>query len=255
MRGLTLIAALLVAGSVPAQDGALEINQACIEDGCFAGDQAGFPVWITKGGLYRLTSDLVVSDDRGGIYVRPGVENRVTIDLNGFSITGPNSCSGKPVTSCSGPNSSDGVNLYSGPVVRVQDGHIAGFEVGVRCNGACELENLTLAHNARYGASQAYGNNDHAMVVRNSSFISNGYRGLRTTDEGSMVVGSIFKWNKEAGARVSYGVFLNNVVWNNGEKSAFYGTLVSRNTFSRDVADPYDSGVSAGDNACSGTLC
>lgn len=260
MRTFTLIAALIIAGSLPAQDGALEINQACVEDGCFDGHTGGFPVWINNDGLYRLTSDLVVPDtvDKDAISVNNGPKNRVTIDLNGFSITGPNSCSGKPVTGCTGSNSHSGIDASGSATVRVQDGHVVGFEIGVRCeSGPCELENLTVAHNSSHGAIQTFAGNPHRMVIRNSNFTSNGDEPLASGGIGTMVVGSIFKWNKD-GPGMARGAFLNNVVWNNGGPSYFGAkTLVSRNTFSRNDIGSGGSGdgISAGDNACNGSIC
>lgn len=91
MRGFISIAALMLAGLVYAQDGALEINQACVADGCFAGDDPGFPVQITNPGNYRLTSNL----DTNGVLVRAisiGFTDGVNLDLNGFTVSGAQTC-------------------------------------------------------------------------------------------------------------------------------------------------------------------
>ena len=73
-----------------ANDGVLEINQACaVNTGCFPGDTGGFPVTIdgSAGRSYRLTSDLTVpSADTSGIVV---TISDVGIDLNNFAILGP----------------------------------------------------------------------------------------------------------------------------------------------------------------------
>ena len=89
------IALLALGLSSPALavDGMLEINQACaVSTGCFSGDAAGLPVTITAAGSYRLTSNLTVPDENtDGIVVSA---NDISIDLNGFGIIGPVTCSG-----------------------------------------------------------------------------------------------------------------------------------------------------------------
>ena len=82
---------LALGGSAVAADGVYEINQACaLSTGCFLNDAAGFPVTITASGSYLLTSNLVVADvDTNGIEVS---EKGVTIDLNGFAVSGPRFC-------------------------------------------------------------------------------------------------------------------------------------------------------------------
>ena len=82
---LTVVLLLVLAGPTLAVDGVLEINQTCaVQTGCFAGDTAGWPVTITEGGSYRLTSNLIVPDKTtGAILVST---SSVSIDLNGFEI-------------------------------------------------------------------------------------------------------------------------------------------------------------------------
>jgi hypothetical protein len=77
------IAAISPAGAV---DGVVLITQAkAVAGGVTPGDAPGFPVTISAGGSYRLASNLVVPANTDGVIVN-GVE--VTIDLNGFRITG-----------------------------------------------------------------------------------------------------------------------------------------------------------------------
>ena len=73
-----------------AVDGAREIHQACVATGCFPGDTAGWPVLITEPGSYVLTSGLTVPDaNTTAISIDAP---HVSLDLHGFSITGPNTC-------------------------------------------------------------------------------------------------------------------------------------------------------------------
>ena len=88
----SLIAVCLswLASPALAVDGVVEINQARAEaGGVTATDTPGFPVTIDQSGSYRLTGNLTVSSaTTEAIEVR---DDRVTIDLNGFSIVGPGS--------------------------------------------------------------------------------------------------------------------------------------------------------------------
>src|SRR5215472_5508177 len=76
----------------------IQINQATI---AASGNRStgGFPFTITQPGSYILTGNIVVSLG-GGIEI---ASDNVTIDLNGFTISGPVRCTGKGATlSCTG---------------------------------------------------------------------------------------------------------------------------------------------------------
>jgi hypothetical protein len=113
---------LLFASAAHAADGKLEINQHCATvTGCFAGDTPGFPVATDPGKSYVLTSSLTVAEaDTTAINLDAGA----TLDLNGFSITGPAVCTGTP-PSCVGLGNGNGVSLDTGATVR--NGRIAGM--------------------------------------------------------------------------------------------------------------------------------
>src|ERR1700729_54043 len=54
------------------------------------GDAPGFPITISQPGSYKLAGNLTIGDkDTGAIEI---TANDVTIDLGGFSITGPITC-------------------------------------------------------------------------------------------------------------------------------------------------------------------
>ena len=78
---------LLLHGPADAVDGVIEINQArALKGGVTPGDEPGFPITISQPGSYRLTSDILVPSTANGIEL-VAVDD-VTIDLNGFSISG-----------------------------------------------------------------------------------------------------------------------------------------------------------------------
>src|SRR5271156_6144744 len=78
-------AALLFSAPAFAIDGQVLINQSTV---MAAG---GFPYKITQPGSYKLSGNLVVPANTDGIDIN--VSN-VTIDLNGFKISGPVTCTG-----------------------------------------------------------------------------------------------------------------------------------------------------------------
>jgi hypothetical protein len=85
-----LLCAPLAAAAV---DGVIEINQAAaLAGGVTPGDAPGFPVSLNAPGSYRLTAGLVVPDGATtGIRID---SSEVAIDLNGFSITCADPCTG-----------------------------------------------------------------------------------------------------------------------------------------------------------------
>jgi len=128
---LTFLLFLALATPALAVDGVLEINQTCAVTGCFSGDLTGFPVTITAPGSYALTGNLSVLDANVTAIVVDA--EGVTIDLRGFEIAGPLSCSCCPV-SCSdsgtGAGIKNGVVSFSGRGSTIRNGTVRGFASG-----------------------------------------------------------------------------------------------------------------------------
>ncbi|MGO9062962.1 MAG: hypothetical protein ACLQU2_37210 [Candidatus Binataceae bacterium] len=121
---LLLLFALLVAWIAPAGavDGVLEINQTVVSAA------GGFPYQITAAGSYRLTGNLVVGvADTNAINV---TASPVTIDLNGFSISG------------AGGSVSSGIQDNVGQLT-VKNGTIQSFGEGVNSAGPDVIADLT----------------------------------------------------------------------------------------------------------------
>src|SRR4051794_34078108 len=76
------------AAQVTDQYGVILIDQQHAQvSGIGPGDGSGFPVTISQPGSYKLTSNLTVaSPTSNGIVIQA---DNVTLDLNGFSISGP----------------------------------------------------------------------------------------------------------------------------------------------------------------------
>ncbi len=172
-----LSALMGVACPAAAADGRTAINQnKALTGKVTPGDAAGFPVTLTRPGSYVLTSNLSVPDNKDGIVI---AASGVTLDLNGFRITG----------------TGFGTGIHDGDVnrrgVAIRDGTISNFNIGVRLIASTEiiLEGLRAFDN--YDAGIAAGLNS---IVRNNVVSQNGYVGLRvfaySLVEGNVVQGT-----------------------------------------------------------------
>lgn len=238
------------ARSVPALDGVIEINQSRALAGGIGGglpqDPPGFPVTITQPGSYRLTSNLAVaSASTNGIEINaPGV----SLDLGGFEIRGPGSCSCCPI-SCAG-SSGAGV-LVGASTVSVTGGSIRGFGSGVSAGslGRTRIEQLDVSEIAGIGLAVSDGSRvanstvrlaahtgivaSQSIVERNTvdgtglrgisaiesvlagnTVVRSGYDGIVAVD--SIAVGSAVRENARNGVRMSPALVLETTAVNNG---------------------------------------
>jgi hypothetical protein len=222
----TLTAAVLVAYPARAVDGVIEINQArAVAGSVTPGDGPGFPVLISASGSYRLTSNLSVTPGQDGIDVTAG---HVTLDLNGFSITG------------GGGGIADGVSLQGVTNVTVKNGSILGFTrsgifSGVATNYVRVL-GITAIGNAIFGIDlEGVGG-----VIDGCTTLDNN-TGMRVVD-GSRVVNSISRGN------TSYGLFLSG--------GSGYGSNVLSGNNGGNINPQVSGGFQLGTNICgAGTTC
>ena len=146
-RLLTLAALALAASSTAFAQTTITHDKA-LAGGVTPGDTAGYPVHIYQPGHYKLMSNLVVPAGATGIAI---VAQGVTLDLNGFSIIGPGSCTRTVATklvTCTGIGASTiGVLINDGVGVAVRNGTIRGFGTGILSYGGSGGEKLVLMHN------------------------------------------------------------------------------------------------------------
>ena len=217
----TLALSPLVASASP---GALEINQDCIAVGCFAGDTPGYPVTITQPGSYVFTSDVATPPNT----TQPVIDveaSPVDIDLNYHTIDGGGSCTGTPVTSCTGFSGGRGLafsNNGNPGVFHVHDGTVRGFGgSGISMFDSGDgtlLERLTVTQN-QYGAGIITTSDLTTTRIRDSQFVRNLQVGLfvsngqnRLLIENCSVVG-----NSADGIQVGTGsVVVGNRISSNG---------------------------------------
>lgn len=189
-------------------DGVIEINQAsALAGNVTPGDAPGFPVTLGVGGSYRLTGSLSLagsSPQLSAIVVT--TPSGVVLDLNGFSLVGPSSCSS--LQGCAPTGASIGVEANV-PSVTVRNGVVRGFP------GA----GLSLGTRAR---------------VEEVSAFQNGFAGIHVADLG-LVRGCLASSNAGHGIQTGTSATLDgNTVDDNGQNGIQTGlaSVVTHNTAS-----------------------
>ena len=116
------------------------------------GDTPGFPVTLSLAGSYKLTSNLVVPANAKGIQISA---DGVTLDLNGFSITGPVTCNHSMSPPCTAAADATGHGIeIQGQRAVIHDGSVRGFAgSGIWTNmpGGTVVHDVLLAHNSGHG--------------------------------------------------------------------------------------------------------
>jgi hypothetical protein len=151
---LVLASCLALAAAAQAQ--VITIDQAkALAGNVTPGDTPGFPITISRPGSYRLMGHLTVSDaNAAGIVV---TTSRVTLDLNGFTLSGPR-CGPQRCQVGQGNDLSQGVRIEA-PFVQVLNGTIDAFQGhGVFAIAPhVSLDGLTLRRHGYTGASLQFG--------------------------------------------------------------------------------------------------
>jgi hypothetical protein len=229
---LFVFVALLFSARAFAIDGQVLINQSTVEAA------GGFPYKITQSGSYKLSGNLVVSAaNTDGIDIEV---NNVTIDLDGFTIQGPVTCSGAGASLFCPPLSpnSHGVSASTGNVT-VQNGVVAGFVYGVYLPGPGannRVLGMTTVGNAIWGIVINQG------VVRNS--VASFNEGGIACTQSCSITSNQLDFNRLVGLSSFFpfgtvgGLFGNNEFTGNG------------------VGDFAPTGMfDQGNNACNGSAC
>jgi hypothetical protein len=250
VAGLALVAIAFGSGA----QAQTTINQNKAEaGGIVASDLPGFPITIDRPGSYRLTGNLTVPTATHGIVV---TASDVTIDLNGFTIAGPITCT---TTACT-PSSGGGIGVlqnspYTGIVVR--NGTVRGFQRGVFVNARAHIENLTATQHIDWGVSVQDGSlvqNVRASLVR-----LDGIYALRST-----VLNSIADWNGGAGFSLIGSQLRFSQATQNGGAAirATTGGAFGRAVYAQNLFQNNSGGAvlglnatSLGGNFCDGVSC
>jgi len=288
--GAALLALLLANPPARASDGVIEINQAkALAGGVTPGDDPGFPVTLSQEGSYRLTGNLSVAGPSSAIVITMW---NLSLDLGGFTVSGPNVCTGYPTTGCTNTGGDAGIRAEGGSHhVRVENGVVRSFNGrgvslegasssavnlrvlinggdGIYLGGAGRVMDCISLANYKYGvlipndglveSSEARANRQVGIGMGEggralqNTSLSNGGAGFHLLSHG-YAKGNVARLNALGGIYASgYGVLLENVADQNG------GTGISAFgwTLSKNVSQMNDddemNGYSLGDNYCGG---
>jgi len=147
MKKIILIMFMFV-GQAFAADGVFAINDVCDNFGCFPGDTGGRPITITQSGSYKLTANLTSASVSADV-IQITADN-VTLDLNGFSIIGPRTCTGDDATLvCTNAGMTANAIVATGRKnIVVKNGIIQGFDTGVLLADLAQRGNIVKNINA-----------------------------------------------------------------------------------------------------------
>jgi hypothetical protein len=242
-----------ISSSLYAVDGLVLIDQNhALAGNTTPGDAPGFPVTISQPGSYRLTGNLIVPDVNTTA-IQVTAEN-VTIDLNGFSIIGPNNCifDGQACPQASGVGVLAGVFGTPGPQgVRVLNGTVRGMgSHGIFVNGlGCSVTNVIALGNRQIGIEADSGSVIDSVssfnllgilgkIVRGSTAESNGQVGIQVSPNG-VAIGNAANSNVTTGLLVSTATATDNTANNNaiGIEALCPGALVGNTAFGNRVGN------------------
>jgi hypothetical protein len=251
---LTFTLGLAISQTAWATDGVAEINHTCaVQTGCFAGDAAGYPVYIDgqAGRSYRLTSDLIVPNvNTHGILINTG---DIGIDLNNFAITGAgcvgavSNCTPSPAGTGSGIARNSALNRGTS----VKNGAITGMgSRGVFLGDQAEITNLRVRWNGLDGINTSTGS-----TVTGNTVFQNGRHGINVFN-GATVSGNNATANIGDGIQANAGCLVQrNIMRSNdgfglslGSDSAYRENVINNNT-----PGTVTGGVNMLANSCNGT--
>lgn len=177
---LLLFATLLIATSAFAQT---TIDQAKAMAGQVTpGDAPGFPITLSQPGSYKLTGHLTVPAGSAGIVISA---DNVTLDLNGFTVSGPSTCtrdSSTRVVSCthSGSQATElmGIDSSAAKGTVLRNGTVRGFAgPGVRTGEYGRIDSLRATENGWGVIHIVDGFLDSGVLITNSTFDRNRLHG------------------------------------------------------------------------------
>jgi hypothetical protein len=207
-----------------------------------------FPIVIDQPGSYKLAANLVVAANN--VRAINVTAPNVTIDLNGFSIVGPNTCSFTTKT-CTQPFNAVAAGIQStGANTTVMNGVVAGFAyVGVHLNArGGALRNLVLEHNAGAGAYLLDGRAESVTAQFNG-------HGLLSVS--GLVVNSHSTRNFGFGFQIGSTMLIGSSAIGNGGFGVM-GTSsagVRESIFSGNGSQAIANAASMGNNLCNGVAC
>ena len=201
-----LLAVLFLSGEVSvalAADGVIGIGEANVAA------TGGYPYVISAPGSYSLTSNLTVSDlDTDAIHI---TADHVTLDLNGFLVSGPAVCSGSPGSISCSAGSGRGI-VSTNANVSVVEGGVSGFAAGgVLLGDGSRIAKLKVESNGGAGVQVGA-----VSRVEESLILLNAGDGI-IAGSGSSIFGNSASFNDAFGLDLGLGSgFADNILNQNG---------------------------------------
>ncbi|MCF8055840.1 MAG: right-handed parallel beta-helix repeat-containing protein [Desulfocapsa sp.] len=179
------------------------------------------PYTISASGFYCITKNLKASSN--GIIV---AANDVTIDLLGFTITGPGKSSGE----------NHGVRIEGRSNVEIRNGTIANFGKNAVYENSTDgknhrVLNMRLLNNGHNGISL----NGWNHAVKECTVADNGFIGI-WGGNGAIISGNNVYNNANHGMYVSRSLVINNLSFNNGMMNI--APVTSDNTITENHTSP-----------------
>jgi hypothetical protein len=235
VAGLVVVMMMCLGGTAFAYSDVKPIYLYAIEMGGFTpGDAPGFPLTISQPGSYRLVENITVPNS-STTAIEVTADN-VTIDLNGFAIFGPVSCTacvGNAASMvCSPTGAGRGISSADERKnLKVMNGTVKGMGgIGIRA-GDATIENVRVINNGNDGIYiQLEGR------VRSVSAASNGATGIDLGGHG-MVSGSSAECNKNIGISLGLGNVSGSIADGNGSYGIRATGTVTGNTSSYNADD------------------
>ena len=258
---LSALCCAALATTAHATDGVIEINHArALAGGITPGDAPGYPVTISQSGSYRLTSELVVPANTVGIELNPAGSHsdphyNMDLDLNGFGVRGPGTCTyatvngEQRVSSCTTDN---GFGIANNVIatqtywnLSIHDGYVHGMgNDGISVDFA-RIRNVSVSQNGGNGVSKCNELIDSVVmqnglngvmdcrlvsrsVISNNSATGVGNSGtvVNAATAATLISHSVVSNNGGSGV-FAYGLSLDSSsVLNNGD----YGVVVPANS-------------------------
>lgn len=196
-----LLAGSLLAGTALADGGRVQISHTdALAGNVTPGDAPGYPVTISQGGSYVLTSNLDVPNEN--THAIEVTAHRVTIDLNGFALKGVTNCSGGITNGqdifCTPTGTGRGISATTVDFGTIRNGSILSFgSHGIAAGDFVRIDNVDVSNNGGDGINLGIG-----CIVRDSVTRHNGGSGITTSLVNVLV-------NNTAGNNKSYGIVAN----------------------------------------------
>lgn len=174
------------------------------------------PFTITASGSYYVTENLTAPSNLNGIIIQA---NNVTIDLNGFTLTGGGGASGNGIYTAAAQNN---LSIFNGHITDWGDDGI-----NFRNSNSIVLNEVHIRNTQGDGIDVG----DNSRII-NCSSIGNAYDGIEV-NHNSIVMNSIAANNSDDGIETNQGCTINGCVSrNNGDEGIYAGTnnIISHNS-------------------------